>query len=169
MPDRTAQSAARRAFTLVEILVVIIIVGIAAMVVVPQVGSAGTLSIQAAARRVIADLLVAQNEAIARGASRSVIFDVAGESYRMVDENGATVQMAWMNGPYVVSFADDNRFDGVAIDTASFGTQSKITFDDLGAPSTGGTIDLVSGSVRYRVTVAPFTGRVTVAPVTEGS
>jgi len=37
--------------------------------------------------------------------------------------------------------------------------------DALGAPIDGGTIDIRSGSTKYRITVTPMTGRVTIAPV----
>lgn len=154
-----------RGFTLIEVLVVVVILGIAAGIVVPQVMNTGSLTIQGAARHVIGDLLVAQNEAIARAERRSVVFDAANESYRVADETNTTITADWMDKPYVVSFLDDDRFSGVVIEAVNFGGDAFVSFDEMGAPSSGGTIDLAHENHRYRVTVAPFTGRVTVAPL----
>ena len=154
-----------RAFTLIEVLVVVVIIGIAAGIVVPQILNSGSLTIQGASRHVIADLLVAQNEAIARAQRRFVIFDVANESYRITDQDQVTITADWMDKPYVVSFLADDRFEGVRIDAVNFAGNAFVSFDELGAPSNGGTIDLSFDQNRYRVTIAPFTGRVTVRPL----
>lgn len=158
-----------RAFTLIEVLSVVVILGIAGAVVVPQMLSRGNLQIQAASRIIIADLLYAQNEAITHQSVRRVVFDTAANSYKLTDGNGNVLAVSWKNGSaanYVVNFSADSRFDAVKLKTASFGGTQTIEFDPLGAPNNGGTVDLVTGSTTYRISVAAFTGRVTVAPVT---
>jgi prepilin-type N-terminal cleavage/methylation domain-containing protein len=158
----------RAGFTLIEVLTVVVIMGIAGAVVVPQMHKRGSLEIKAASSIVIADLLSAQNEAITRQSPRRVVFDTATNSYKITDTGGTALSVSWKNGSaanYVVSFTDDDRFDGVTLSGASFGDSATVEFDALGAPSSGGTIDLVAGDLHYRITVAAFTGRVTVAPV----
>ncbi len=154
-------------FTLIEVLIVVAVVGIAGAVIVPQMLTSGTLGVQAAARHVIADMLFAQNDAIAKQKTRKIIFDAAADSYKLVDENGGVLNVDWKGaagtGNYVVSFADDRRFEGVTIKNVDFGSGSQeLVFDDLGAPTTGGTVDIEFKQFRYRITVAEFTGRVTV-------
>jgi len=129
--------------------------------------------VQAGARIVIADLLFAQNEAITRQKSRKVVFNTATNSYRLATSDGTTLGVNWKSGTaatgnYVVDFANDSRFNGVTIESASFGDDAEIVFDALGGPDTGGSVDLVFGDIRYRVTVAAMTGRVTVVPVNGG-
>lgn len=158
----------RRAFTLIEVLSVVVILGIAGAVVVPQMLNTGNLQIQAASRIVIADLLYAQNEAITRQAVRRVVFDPTTNSYKLTDGGGNVLAVSWKNGGaanYVINFSTDSRFDAVTLKTADFGGTQAVEFDALGAPSSGGTVDLVTGSTTYRISVAAFTGRVTVAPV----
>lgn len=159
---------AARGFTLIEVLIVVAIIGLAGAIVVPAIGRMGSLQIQAASRIVIADLIYAQNEAIAHQSVRKLVFDAATGSYKLTDAQGNTLAATWKNGDdanYVVSFKADGRFAGVDLSTVDFGGAKEISFDALGTPSSGGTVDLVSGSYRYRVSVAAFTGRVTVAPV----
>lgn len=162
----------QRGYTLVEVLIVVAIVGIAGAIVVPQMLAAGTLGVQAAARVIIADLLYAQNEAIAQQEERGVVFDVANDSYSLTkpraDGTPGTEVLTenWKGGAtenYVVSFVDDSRFRGVRIISADFGGSPGLTFDDLGTPDSGGTVVVEYDGERYQITVAAFTGRVTVA------
>ncbi len=156
------------AFTLLEVLVVVVILGLIAAAVVPQISRAGGMSAQAAARLIVSDLMFAQNEAIAQQAWRQVIFDPTHDSYRLADAGGTTLTAPWMGGDYVVSFADDRRFSGVSLVGVDFSGQTQVVFDDLGTPDAGGTIDVAADGTGYRITVAAFTGRITVAPVTGG-
>ena len=160
----------RTAFTLVEVLIVVAIMGLIGALVVPQMLAAGTLTIQAAARMVIADILYAQNDAIARQSPRRVVFDPANNRYTLTDSAGTALTVPWKGGAaqnYVVDLTADSRFQGVTLAQVNFGgtNSSVLEFDDMGAPLAGGTIDLVFDNTRYRITVAAFTGRVTVAPV----
>jgi hypothetical protein len=117
---------------------------------------------------IISDVLLAQNEAIARQTPRKVVFDVPNNAYRLTDDNDVTLTVNWKAGNYVVDFDADNRFAGVQIQAVDFSGSNTVTFDELGAPSSGGTVDLSAGGTSYRVTVRPFTGRVTVAPLAGG-
>lgn len=163
--DNSTPPSAPRGYTLAEVLVVVVIIGVAAAIVVPSLTEAGSLGVQAAVRTVVADVLYAQNEAVAHARGRSVIFDIDNNSYRLADEGGTTLSVAWRSGVsenYIVSFNDDRRFDGVTLKRADFGGSSELTFDDLGSPASGGVIRLDYRDQRYRIDIAPFTGRVTV-------
>ena len=155
-----------RAFTLIEVLVVAVIMAIAGAIVVPQMLDTGTMKLQAASRMIIADILFAQNEAISQQLPHRIVFDPATESYRLSDQAGNTLAVSWKGGGvtenYMVDFVHDSRFRGVVMTSADFGSSHVLEFDELGAPITGGSIDLEFNLDRYRVTVANFTGRVSV-------
>ncbi len=154
-----------RAYTLVEVLIVIGIVGLAGAFVVPHMLAPGTLGVQSATRAIVADLIFAQNDAMARQTVRQMVVDPATNSYRLTDRDGVMIDARWKGGQannYYVSFSEDSRFAGVEITAANFGGDATIAFDDVGAPDTGGTIDVRYREHRYRITVAEFTGRVTV-------
>jgi prepilin-type N-terminal cleavage/methylation domain-containing protein len=70
-------------FTLIEILVVLVILGIASAVIVPQIGRRDDLTASAATRMVMADLIYAQNKAIAMQSRHGVVFDTATKSYQL--------------------------------------------------------------------------------------
>ena len=158
-------------FTLVEVLVVVTIIGIAGAIVVPHMLSGGQLGVQAAARMVIADIIYAQNEAVAHQVIRRVVFDPDQESYRVTDAAGTTLTASWKSGVgenYVIDFEEDDRFSGVQLDTVNFGGDTTLEFDDMGSPAVGGIVEMSSGNFRYRITVAAFTGQVTIEAVTGG-
>ncbi|MEX0777598.1 MAG: GspH/FimT family pseudopilin [Phycisphaeraceae bacterium] len=161
----------RRGFTLVEVLIVVTIIGIAGAVIVPHMLTTGSLGIQAAGRMVIADLLYAQNEAIAQQSPCRVVFDPPNNRYYLTDGAGNVMSTSWKGdglGNYVVNFNEDSRFAGVTISAAEFDDTLIVEFDALGAPTNGGTIDLTADGFHYRVSVADITGRVTIAAVTAG-
>lgn len=155
-------------FTMIEIMVVVVILSIMAALVVPQIGKTDSFAAQGAARVVVNDLLYAQNQAVSEQATHKVVFDVASDAYRLTDGDDVTLSAPWMGGDYELDFANDSRFPNVTLVSANFGGNVTISFDDLGVPSGGGTVELEAGGVRYRVTVTAFTGRVTVAEVTGG-
>ena len=158
----------RRAFTLVEILVVVTIIGMIGAIVVPHVLQAGTMQVQAAGRIVIADILFAQNDAVAQQRTRRVVFEPSLNRYRLTDIDGNLLTATWMPGQqYEQDFNADKRFTGVRIQNVDFNGGLILEYDELGTPSTGGSLDLVAAGKTYRVTVAPFTGRVTIDVVGE--
>jgi prepilin-type N-terminal cleavage/methylation domain-containing protein len=56
---------ARRAYTLVEMLITVVILAIAAALVIPSMGQTGVLRVQGALRMVVSDLTTAQSDAVA--------------------------------------------------------------------------------------------------------
>lgn len=158
----------RLAFTLVEVLVVVVIIGIAGAIIVPQMVRAGSMQIQAAGRMVIADVIYAQNEAVARAESIKLVFETTNNRYYMTDQNDVMLQNSWRmgdsgSGNFTVDFSQDSRFNGVWISAASFGGDKTVVFDPLGAPDTGGSVTLTSSVDSYVISIADFTGRVTIA------
>lgn len=166
----------RTGYTLIEVLLTVSIMGLAAAIVVPNMMQGGTLGVQAGARMIIADIQFAQNEAMAQQSTRRVVFDAADNSYRVeLFDSGASDWVLEHNPVlgdsndsqnYEIDFDDDGRFRGIDIVSATFGAGSTVEFDDLGNPSAGGTVRLQFESHTYDITVASFTGRVTVERVT---
>ena len=165
MGNHNSMRCVCRAFTLVEVLVVITIIGLAAAIVVPSMLQSGTLGVQAAARMILSDILYAQNDAIARQATRIVVFDPAHNTYQITDANGQVIAAA-VPGTYVVNLTQDGRFGGVSLAAADFAGTTSLSFDALGGPQAGGSVEVTGGAARYRIQVAAVTGRVTVQNIT---
>lgn len=161
-------------FTLIEILLVVVIIAIAAMIAVPMMGSMDSVQIRSAANMIAADLEYAKSMAISRQENYSVVFNPAGDCYEVHDHNGIIIKHPVTKLDYKVDFSSDSRLDKVVIDDADFDPDSSntITFDYLGSPYSGsgtsnplnsGTISIKAGDFTMTVSVEPITGFISIA------
>jgi prepilin-type N-terminal cleavage/methylation domain-containing protein len=178
-------------FTLVEILVVIVIIGIAAAVIVPQMGSRDDLKAAAAARMLMADLIYAQNRAISTQTRHYVKFDTAAspQNYLVLSSMNPQTDVqhpVTKASNYQVKFGRNTPADTPGITpgleqcglgTVSIEGHNTIGFDELGVPcywdtgtntavpltvSGGSTIQVKCGTFTLTVSVEPYTGEIKV-------
>ncbi len=154
-------NAHRPGFTLVEILVVVVILGIAAAMVVPHMSALGDMQASSAARVVLTDLQYAQNESVVTQRPVTVTFDTDAHGYALSNADGA-LEHPLTKAAFQRLFPQMADFGQVRLTTADFGGASQVTFDTLGSPNRGGSVTVVANGYSYRVSLAPVTGRVTV-------
>ena len=163
-------------FTLVEILMVVVILGIAAAVIVPQMGSRDDLKLSAAARVMMADLAYAQSRAIATQRKQYVQF--TEEQYALYSRSSDASPLALVSHPiepgnYIISFMTGVLRD-IEVDSADFDGMTTLVFDELGSPmsyngtsttalSSPGTIRFKSGNQFLTMQIEPYTGEITLA------
>jgi prepilin-type N-terminal cleavage/methylation domain-containing protein len=153
----------RRGFTVIEILIVMVIITIAALTAVPMMSSASSVQIRSAASMIAADLEYAKSMAISRGQNYSVVFDQNTDSYRIEDQDSNVIQHPVKKGfDYLVDFRSDTRLNRVDITGANFSATSDVEFDSMGSPDSGGTVSLQAGDTTVTVTVEPITGYISV-------
>ena len=167
----------RRGYTLVEVLVLVAILGVASAIVIPSVGSSGVLRAQAAVRAVVSDIAFAQSDAMAFQSGRAVYFDVAANRYvvcavvngSVVPETDALYDPHRKTG-FMDLDLDDGDFGGAFLESVNIDGGTMIVFDEQGAPvaapgsnspSGGGTITILGEGVRYIIDIDGFTGHIT--------
>ncbi len=188
-PNSRARSATPRSYTLIELIIVMAVLALAAALLVPNMVGTDSMTVQAAVRLLIADLSFAQSDALANQEFRRVVFYADGAGYCILnvdaydwvtplDLNDPSVNYVYdplgSMGQYIVDYTVDNRFEGVliteaTIDNVVLTNRPEITYDELGgtvqsssAPGLGGSIVMTFKDSSYRITVAPFTGKLTV-------
>lgn len=168
-----APVAAARSYTLIELLIVVAVLGLAAAILTPQLVARDAMAVQAAVRMVIADVTYAQSDALANQEYRVVYFWTepggTGFKYSLIrwetggggfplsgpPPSGADYLMNPIQGTeYTVDFQSVGRFEGVHFDMASS------TIDGVDGDPDGVYLifDALGGTVRASDITAPGTG-----------
>ncbi len=171
MGQKAVPTVIRHGFTMIEMVVVMAILAIAAAIVVPMVSSAGSMQLRAAVNMVAADLEYAKSMSISRGQRYSVVFDKTAETYQIIDDSGAVIKHPVKKGfDYRIEFRLDSRLSQVDIFDANFDGTDRVSFDYLGSPFNGtsaalnsGVVTLRAGGITRTVNVEPVTGYVSIS------
>lgn len=176
MCDRSAVMAPRRAradasgYTLVEVLVLVVILGIAGALVIPSFGSTDALRIQGAVRMIVSDITIAQSDAVAMQMSRGILFTPHETASRYV-----LADVVAGNLDTESSFAETrdlggDRYGFARIESTTLNNDMLI-FDAMGGPieapgsdvpAAAGSIILAGAGQRFQINIDAYTGRVTV-------
>jgi prepilin-type N-terminal cleavage/methylation domain-containing protein len=167
---RTHKPLSWAGFTLVEILIVILVLAIAAAIVIPNIGSANDSQATAAAAILQSDLEVARSMAMTTQAPHSVVFSSDRQSYKVVANygGGAYTAATAISDPvkkgklYEIRLSGLNGMSHVSVTSANFGGQPYVTFLSLGQPNAGGSVVLQVGGITMTVAVEGLTGIVSV-------
>lgn len=168
----------QRAFTLIEILVVVVILGIASAVILPSISSRDDLKVAAAARIVMSDLIFAQNRAITTQQLCYIQFDKVAGKYTLLSSASPAVviQHPINHTDYVETFGNTGSpgLTGITLTNASFDSQLTLAFDELGSPMaydpttqtatalSSGSITLTCGQNSLVISIEPYTGEISI-------
>ena len=165
----------RSGFTLIEILMVVVILGIASAVILPEMSSRDDQRCASAARTLMADLLYAQNRSIAYQTRHYVQFNIATNTWQvMVDSGGSpgSVITNPISGMPYANTVGTGALSKVSLNSVNFDGNTTISFDQMGVPyswsAAGGNVAMISGSIVFKagtnqmtVQVSPYSGEIT--------
>jgi len=162
---------ASQGFTLVEIIIVIVVVGILAVVSVARFTMFNTLKAQAAANKIASDIRSTQQLAAATHDTYRISFDPGNDTYNVkrVSDN-AYAKDPFTRANFIVDLKNDPVTAGTDITSASFGGTTGLQFDWQAVPQNATGVNLTTEgavSVSYKgaamaVYVRPRTGSVRV-------
>jgi prepilin-type N-terminal cleavage/methylation domain-containing protein len=141
---------ARRAFSMVELVIVLVIVGVTSAIALPRyLSSTMRVKVDGAARKVVADIERLRDRARQQGREQRVYFGDAGYVLVTTDDSGAAVkeQVDLTLEPYRVGIK------------AQVMTDQGLTFDSLGRAGTPLVIYLTNGDHTRGVSFDPTSGK----------
>ena len=151
------QDAPCRAFSLIELVMVIGIMAIVAAIATPRYAqSVARYRVQTGARRMVQDLAMARERARSLGASQTVVFNPRSDSYQIAGVRA-------LNGTgsdYTVDLAGGLYRSKLV--SANFGGDRTVVFNGYGYPDSGGTAVVRIGDITKTVVLDAQTGRAAV-------
>jgi len=151
-PLPTGERVGVRGFTLIEVILIMVIIGILSATVIPRIDFTlpTTASVDGAAYIVASDIRYVQECAMANRVSKSISFTSGNSSYTFPATTPSTSRLD----------PSGQLSEGVVV-----GTTITFTFNSLGEPiAGGGNSVIVSGGGQTRtITVTNYTGKVTIS------
>ncbi len=155
-------------FTLIEVIVAVVIIGILSAVAVIKVTNTDTAEISAATRKVVSDIQYAQDLAMTTGNHVEMKFDVANNSYQLFWSDGTPIPNIMGSGNFVVQYGTGS-FPHVTI-TATNLNEGILMFDAIGQPYSNTALIAsnqmaVEINAQKQVFITPYSGKVYVETV----
>jgi MSHA pilin protein MshC len=170
--------SAAAGFTMIEIISVMIILAIAAAIVFAGLGNQSDLQAESSARQVMADLLYAQNRAIATQQPVYVSFTGQGTSSGSYSLCSSLSPVTYLTNPISqVNYTNSWSGTNWSVSLTNFSGNTNMYFDSLGTPwlcnSSGGSatafptssaaeVVITDGTSTEEITIQALTGEMSV-------
>jgi prepilin-type N-terminal cleavage/methylation domain-containing protein len=150
-------------FTMVELMIVLLILGMVAAVAVPSITSSlDEMKMDGAAREVVSAIYYAQSISIKEGDSYGVKFNETTQAVLCFKPPGnAPILHPIDKKPYIIDFIGAGPLQGLKIVSTTF-VGNKVNFNELGEPSESGSAILAYGGIQKTINVALPLGGVSV-------
>lgn len=145
--------APRRGFTLLELLIALIVIGIVASIAIPAFFERSEITLDSASRLLAEDLRAAQNRAAFLQTEVRIQFDADGDGYKVVDDQGRILAAPGAPGDFVRKYSKDAVFEGVTISQVDCGPMRRIVYNRDGRSPEGGRVVLSYGGDQQTLVV----------------
>ena len=170
-PNTLAMRRSRGGYSLVELMITVAVIGIAAALVVPMFFATDITRLNWAARLLVSDLEYSQMESIAHGDDpRVIVFDTVNDAYSIApaSDTATPITEPISKQPYTVVFGQGRARElaGVTIDNVVVGGDDQLGFGIYGQldQTTAATIRLAAEGRTITITIDPI-GLTTIGPV----
>jgi prepilin-type N-terminal cleavage/methylation domain-containing protein len=150
-------------FTITEIMVVTVLLGLASALAIPQFGGNTEQYAKNASTSISQTIQYAQDLAVTTQSPVTLSITESGFVYTLTNSLGDTLTHPVNHKPFEVDLRDNPNMAQLTIET-DFGSFDDVVFDAFGTPNTGGTITMSHTDMPSDVvlTLHPATGSVAV-------
>jgi len=148
----------KKGFTLLEVMIVVVIIGVMALIAIPNFLTwMAHFRLKGAARDIATAMHLAKMKAISQGVEYRVLFDLDNETFRLQKGNLAGNSTAWTNDGALNTV--HSTLDIARVNTNTSGFRNK-EFNPDGSSSTGSVTLTNDEGEQYKITLVPATGRI---------
>ena len=161
--------SADRGFTLMEMLIVVVVIGIVAAMAVPSfLGYMPKLRVKSAAREIVSDLRLARSKAVSERRPFGVVFDLSTNSVTTFADTDDPASQTYSSSDSVMAI--DTLNTDLDLSSCTYNNNC-VVFNSTGAASTSGDLQLVTddGSILMSINLLASTGRVRLTEIAAGS
>lgn len=159
-----------KGFTLIEVIMVIVIIGILVSVAIPRFNSFYAVKFSGAIKKVVSDIRYVQSLAISRHETCRIVFDSLNNTYSVYLANNSLAIDPFTRGSLQINFNTSPQYNGIDITSVNFGGTNTLRFTWEGVPQDGNGTNLsADGSVGFSyqgnistIYITPNTGKVRV-------
>ena len=152
-PHSLTANNSNAGFTLLELLLVLTIIGLASILVVPNVGNLDSRTFSIQVRQAQSLLNHARRDAVVRGVPSSINFVLTEEMEDCEFVDSPTIVGSWESNEISLSFENSANIER-EIDNCM-----EVSFYPEGG-SSGGTLHFIQDNQQARLVIDPFSGRV---------
>jgi prepilin-type N-terminal cleavage/methylation domain-containing protein len=155
-----------KSFTLIEMVMVLVIVGVLAALAVPKMEGFYAMKLSGAVKKVVSDIRYVQRLALTEHTNCRVVFNALSETYAAEKEypnasnKWVRITDPFTNAGLLINYKTDPQYSGIDIISSNFGGTSTLLFNWQGIPQSSGSVSLSYRGNNNILTVENNTGRV---------
>jgi prepilin-type N-terminal cleavage/methylation domain-containing protein len=151
-------------FTLIEMLLVIVIMGVIMSIAIPMISDSDKDLAEAGAQMVMRDLEFARSEAIRTQSSVIVLFSTTNDNYTLNDGT-KNLTNPFTNKVYPTSLADEIGDPRITVHDVQLDGWDSVTFSSLGEPLDSSTGTLMTGEQWIKIRCGTADVKVGITPL----
>ena len=165
-PTERTRTDSERAFTLIELLLTVVILGVIMAIAIPTSSMSDERKLDILEVQIQDALDYAKDLSYRLGSKHAVMFNTQGQYFAVVNEQIVPMEDPLRRQPYIIRMNFPDQPAGIRIEQALFGSRSVAPFDEKGVLTTPGTVRISAGDSQRWFEITTATAELAEVPIT---